>query len=315
MKNIFKVSLVTTLLCLSTSLLAGERIDQVLSTTSDGRVSIDVMNGKVAIRTWDKNEVKVVGELDDDAEGYQFEASDSGRVVFKVEMPKRRWGSWKDDGSNLEFWVPVNNELRYEGVNADIEVDGVKGGSRVNTVNGSVEANSLYGRVELETVNGKIKAHGLNGKIKLDTVNGEIKDEDSEGEIKIETVNGDIETNSSAEDIEISNVNGDMDLQLATVKELEISTVNGDIDMEIELMDASRVFISTVGGDADIKFKGDVSAEFNIEAHSGGDIDNKLTKDKVKRDKYGPGESLRFQMGDGTAEVEIDTVGGDITIE
>ena len=315
MNKILSTGLVTALLCMSGSVWAGEKIDQVVNTTNDGRVSIDVMNGKVKIRTWDKNEVRVAGELDDAAEGYRFESTESGRVLFKVEMPKRRWGSWKDDGSNLEFWIPINNELRYEGVNADVDVDGVMGGSRVNTVNGGIDANGLNGRIELETVNGKIKSKALSGKIKLDTVNGAIKDEDSDGEVQIETVNGDIRTTSKAQRVEISNVNGDMDLSLSKVKELEISTVNGDIDMQVELMKDSRFFVSTVGGDADIKFIGDVSAEFNIEAHSGGDIRNKLTKDKVKRDKYGPGESLKFQTGGGSAEVEIDTVGGDITIE
>ena len=315
MKKRILSTITSSLLLLSGVALAGDKIDESLPTTADGRLSIDVMNGEVKIKTWNKNEVKVVGELDDDAEGYQFESTEDGRVVFRVEMPKRRWGNWDDSGSNLEFWLPENNNLRFEGVNADVDVENVMGGAKVNTVNGNVEAKSLKGRVNLETVNGKIKTSGLEGKIKLNTVNGTIEDRNSSGDVNFETVNGDIESNTTAADIDISNVNGDMDLELSLVKELEISTVNGDIELELSIEERSRVFISTVGGDADIKFNGTLSADFNIEAHSGGDIRNKLTKDKVKRDRYGPGETLEFKVGKGEAEIEIETVGGDITIE
>jgi len=315
MKKLILSTITSSLLLFSGLTFAGEKIDESLMTTKDGRLSIDVMNGKVTIKTWDKNEVKVVGELDDDAEGYQFESNDKGRVIFKVEMPKRRWANWDDSGSKLEFWLPENNNLRFEGVNADVDVENVLGGAKVNTVNGNVEAKSLKGRINLETVNGKIKTRSLEGKIKLNTVNGTIEDRNSSGDVNFETVNGDIDSDTSAADIDISNVNGDMELDLSLVKELEISTVNGDIDLELAIEDNSRIFISTVGGDADIKFNGTISADFNIEAHSGGDIRNKLTKDKVKRDRYGPGETLEFKVGSGTAEIEIETVGGDITIE
>ena len=315
MNKIIANGLICALLGFSGALMAGEKIDEVVETKADGRLYVDVMNGEVVIHTWDRNEVKVTGELDDDAEGYQFDVSGDGRVVFKVEMPKRRWGGWNDDGSNLQFWMPKTNELRFEGVNVNVAASGITGGTRINTVNGNVKADGLTKRIELETVNGKIKSTNLEGKIRINTVNGEIHDKDSKGVVKFETVNGDINTNTRAQHVEINNVNGDMDLNLAKIKELEIGTVNGDIELDIELLDASRVFISTVGGDANITFRGDVSAEFNIEAHSGGDITNRLTKDKVKRDRYGPGESLRFKIGSGSSEVEIDTVGGDIRIE
>ena len=312
--NKLKMSTLTLALAMSVGAIAGEKVDESVTTTADGRVSIDVQSGDVNIRTWDKNEVKVSGELDDDAEGYEFENEGNGRVTFKVRMPKRKWGSWKDDGSKLEFYIPENSNLRFEGVNVDVSANSVKGGSKIHTVNGNVEAKKLTGRIDLETVNGQIKSVDLQGDIELNTVNGEIQDVDSQGEIQIETVNGDINTNTAAEELTISNVNGDIDLQLDKVKELEISTVNGDIDLAMSTEVLEKAYITTVGGDADIRFEGQVDADFNIEAHSGGDITNNLTGDKVKKDKYGPGESLKFSQGSGKANIEIDTVSGDIRI-
>lgn len=314
LKTVSKWSILSMTLLSAGVALAGEKIDQALETAVDGRVSIDVMSGEVQIKSWDKNEVKVVGELDDDAEGYQFEQNNN-RVVFKVHMPRQRWGSWKDSGgSELTFWVPKGSELRFEGVNTDIKVDGITGSSRINTVNGDIEAYQLTSRVSLETVNGRVEAEKLEGKIKLMTVNGEIDDRDSAGELEIEAVNGDIRTNSQAEEVAVNNVNGDMNLTLKNIKELEINTVNGDIGMSLETQKRAKVYISTVGGDAYIKMPSDISANFSIEAHSGGDITNRLTSDRSTKERYGPGESLRFTTGSDAVEIEIDTVSGDIKL-
>lgn len=292
---------------------AGEQIDKTLDTSTSGQVIIDVMRGDVKIMSWNKNEVRVVGELDDDAEGYQFESS-GDEVVFSIEMPERRWGSLDGDGSKLEIWMPASNSVRFEGVNVNVDVTGVTGGARINTVNGDIKAENLVQRVSLETVNGEIKAKDLKGKINLNTVNGEIFDDGSEGKVSFETVNGEINTNTQADEISISNVNGDMELKLNEVKELEISTVNGDLDLALGLADDARVTISSVGGDADIKFVGELSARFNLETHAGGDIRNRLSDDKPNESRYTRGEKLRFTIGSGSAQVEVDTVGGDIKL-
>lgn len=311
----WKASIASVLCMLSMSVSAGEKVNELVETKAKGNVTIDVMSGKVSIKTWEKSQVQIMGELSNDADGYTFEVDEDGEVYFKVNMPNNRWGNWSnDDGSQLEILVPKTNSLRFEGVNVDINASGIQGGTRINTVNGDVKATDLISRIKLETVNGSIKSTNLNGKVKLNTVNGEIQDKNSQGELEIETVNGDIETETSATEIGISNVNGEMKVNAKSVDEIEVSTVNGDIDVTLNLTKNGRFSYSSVGGDADIHFIGDVSANFNIETHAGGDITNRLTKERAKEAKYGPGESLRFRIGTGSAEVQIDTVSGDVTL-
>lgn len=310
----FKLGLVT-LGLMSTMAWAGEKVNESLKTSADGFVVVEVQTGNVNIKTWDKNEVKVVGELDDSAEGYKFEV-DGRKIYFKVDMPERRWGGYNDrDGSKLEFWLPADNKLKFEGVNVDVKANGVKGGSMINTVNGDIEASNLIDKVKLETVNGDINAEDLKGKVSIFTVNGEVKDRNSEGVLSIETVNGEIHSNTKATELALNNVNGDMRIVTGKVEDVEVSTVNGDLDIELDLIAKGRFVYSSVGGDADILFLGDVSADFDIEAHAGGDIDNYITNDKAKEAKYGPSERLRFKVGPGDADVEIDTVSGDIKIK
>ena len=310
----FKLGLVT-LGLMSISAWAGDKVDESAQTSADGFLVVDVQSGDVKIQTWDKNEIKVVGELDDDAEGYKFEV-DGRKVYFKVKMPERRWGGFNNsDGSKLEFWLPASNKLKFEGVNVNVKADGVQGGSMINTVNGDIDASNLSDKVKLETVNGDINAKDLTGKINIYTVNGEVKDRDSKGTLAIETVNGEIDSTTNATELALNNVNGDMRVVMTKVEDVEVSTVNGDIDIELDLIAKGRFVYSSVGGDADILFLGDVSADFDIEAHAGGDIDNYITSDKAKEAKYGPSSRLRFKVGAGDADVEIDTVSGDVKLK
>ena len=317
LKPTMTLSLIATMLT-SVSAWAGEKINETLSAQAKGDVVIEVESGRVEIKTWNKNEVKVAGELDDDAEGYKFVA-DGDRVIFKVEMPERRWNSgWNssnDKGSVLEFYIPNGSELKFEGVNVNVAVADVEGGSRINTVNGDVDAENLSSRVKLETVNGDIKGVNLSGKVYLHTVNGEVDDTNSQGEVTIETVNGDITSVTMATEVNMDNVNGDLKVVTVNANEVEINTVNGDLDIELSMSEKGKFSFSSVGGDADIVFVGDVSADFDIEAHAGGDIDNYLSSHKPEEAKYGPSEWLKFTLGNGDADVEVDTVNGDIALK
>ena len=58
-----------------------------------------------------------------------------------------------------------------------------------------------------------------------------------------------------------------------------------------------------------------VSAQFDIGAHAGGNIINKISDVQAKKPKYGPSRSLRFINNGGAADVEISTVHGRIVLD
>lgn len=299
----------------SFSALAGERIDETKELSSNGRFSMENKSGFVKITTWDKQEVRVVGELDERAKGYTFE-SDGKRAYFEVEVPSQMWSNRNSDGSRLEVFVPVNVKFEYEGVNSEVDVRGIRGRTEIGTVNGDITARDLEGDTRLSTVNGKISADSLKGDITLASVNGEIKDKNSSARrAEMEVVNGEINIQSDYQELSVSSVNGDIELVMQTVNELRMETVNGRIDAELALAEKGQINITTVGGRVDLKFKNDVEARFEIEAHAGGRIVNNLTKDEVKKAKYGPARSLYFKTGNAKADVEIETVNGRIELD
>lgn len=301
--------------CLSTQALAGELVDRTLDTAEDIFIDIEHLDGAMQVKTWGKAQVRVVGELHDKAEKLIFEQRGS-KVKLRVKMPKSSYRSYnKQDGDQLEVFVPVAAKIKYESVNAEFEGAGFKGGADIETVNGDIKVSDLTGRLDIETVNGDIKGHNLAGNIKLETVNGSIQDLDSNADkVKYDSVNGDIEANTKARELRVETVNGDMELELETVDELNLSTVNGSIEAQLNLLPKGDVRASSVGGSIKLAFQPDVSARFEIEAHAGGRIRNQISDDEVRKAKYGPGRWLEFSNQGGDAKVKVSTVHGRITL-
>ena len=294
---------------------AGERVDERMTVAKDVTVEIEHSSGDIKIRGWDKTEVTVVGELDERAKKFIFEER-KGRVLIKVKMPKvRNWNESKG-GDDLDIRVPFGSEVRYTGINADAEIFDLRNGLQATTVNGSIEAQDIAGRVALQSVNGDIDSRNLSGDLRLETVNGRIRDRNSSGtELNLDSINGDIESAGSINDVTVETVNGSIELDLNEVDKLEMSTVNGTIEVSMHLLKNGDVEGSTVSGEIDLSMQPDVSARFDVQAHAGGSIINRLTDHQVSKAKYGPGRWLEFDLQGGRAKVDLSTVSGRIVLD
>lgn len=297
--------------------LAGQQVNETLDAASDGYVEIEHVNGKAVITGWDKDEVKVVGELSDRTERFIFER-DGDEVLIKVKVERQRngWNWNSDDGDDLEIFIPHGSRLNYTSVNADVTLSAIHGGTEVEVVNGDVEADDLQKKVQLESVNGDIDTTNLNGNIRIETVNGSIEDNNtSKRRITYETVNGNIDVTSNASEIKAETVNGNIDMVLDKVEDVSLSSVNGSVSSQMTLLDDGDVRVSTVGGGVSLYFQKGVSARFDIEGHAGGRIVNKLSDHKEQKAKYGPSRWLEFSLNGGDATVDVSTVSGRVKLD
>ncbi|MDP5032090.1 DUF4097 family beta strand repeat-containing protein [Paraglaciecola sp.] len=304
------------LLIISSASFATEKVDKTLDVNINSYIRIEHVNGLAKISTWDKAEVQVTGTLGDKTDKFIFER-DGNEVVIKVKTKKHSgWGNWgSDDGDDLTILVPANSKINYSAVNADVEVSGVRGGADIETVNGSLEVKQLGGRIRLDSVNGNITATELEGDVKIETVNGDIHSRSSKGrDDKYSSVNGDITVQTESEELQAETVNGDVELSLASVRQLNLETVNGSLEANMQLQKNGEVNASSVGGSIDLNFQQEVSARFDIQAHAGGNIDNRLSEHKVQKDKYGPSRWLTFSLNGGNAKVNVSTVSGRVKI-
>lgn len=295
---------------------AGEKVDKSLDAAADGYVQFENVNGQVEFISWDKNEVRVSGELDDRMEKFIFERSGK-QILIKIKLKESRGWGWHNDskGDDLQVYLPATNHLEVDSVNTDFTLSGLRNGVDIDVVNGDIRADDLSGKIQIETVNGDVKSRQLKGNVKLESVNGDLDDDGSVGErLVVDTVNGDIKVNADYQEVKIESVNGDGELYLERVKDLSASTVNGDFQMRFRLDTDGRIAAESVGGDLTLSFQDDVSARFDVDSH-GGRIINKLTDDRTEEAKYGPAKWLRFTSGSGEGRVKVTTVGGKITLQ
>ena len=313
MKNI---QLLILLLAFSVSAQAGEKVDKTLDVSATADITIEDPNSRIEIHAWDKNKVKVTGEISDQAKGYTFEKQ-GDNIIFAVEYEGRM--DWNDsdkakDSSKLIFYVPIKSRLEISNVNGDIDVTGIEGGTSVESVNGNIAVEKLKQRITLETINGNIVTNEIEGKINMETINGNVTDKDSSGTLKVSTVQGNIKSTSRYSIVEIEIVNGGLELQLDKIDELSIDSVNGKVDAAMDLNSKGEVSVSNVNGSIDLKFNQDVSADFQVDVAVSGAIINKLTTDKAEKQVYGPGSNLNFSKNGGSGRVEVSTVSGKVQI-
>ena len=299
------------------SAFAGEKVDRVLDTSTQPKLDIEHVSGDAEIRGWDKPQVKVTGELGDNTEEFIFEQRGNLVIVHvEVEKNEKKWWKHKENGDDLIIYVPNGSDVNYTAVNADVDISDITNSVNVDVVNGDVVMNHIGERIKVESVNGDITLNNVTGKLNIETVNGDI-DASHEGleSVTFVAVNGDIEVETNSPSVNVETVNGGIDLNLQKIDSLDLTTVNGKIEANMYLNPNGRVKAGSVGGTMELLFQPNVSAQFDIEAHAGGDIINKITEDDVRKSKYGPSSWVRFINGEGDANVDLSTVNGRIVVK
>lgn len=271
---------------------AGDKVEKTIDVKSDGVVEISNVRGIVRVEGWDKDQVSVKGELDDMAEDFIFETSRSTTVI-KVELPRGRIN--RGDGSNLIVRVPYSNKVDFNGVSSDFIVNTVKAG------------------IDIKTVSGDVTAENIETELKIKTVSGDIDLTESTGKARLSSVSGDIDANINSDEIDVDTVSGDSVLRLREYSRLEANTVNGELWVKGSQTDGGRTRMSTVNGDIELTFVGQLNATVKAKAGPGGDITNNLTDTKVE-EIFPNQEKLNCEVGNGDGRVSLSTVNGSIKI-
>jgi DUF4097 and DUF4098 domain-containing protein YvlB len=225
-------------------LAARDIIEETRALDPDGRFELENVNGRITLRTWSQDEVRIEAERAATSEealsDIEIAISGEGREVrVRTRYPKQTaWFSGGNRGKvDYEITVPRGADVRLKTVNGPVDVEGLSGDLRVESVNGGLDLADLEGEVQAKTVNGGIHASfdrvPEGGQYRFKTVNGGIEvslPDDAGGRLEATTVNGSI----------------DCDLPLEVTKKkkrrlegrlgpgsgsFELGTVNGGIDV------------------------------------------------------------------------------------
>lgn len=290
-----KTILALLFLCLAVNANA-ERIDKTLKVDKDGDIRIEVIEGKVVVEGWDKPSVRVTGNVPE-LEDFVFR-TDGDQTLIEIESEHGFWGGRKSGGyAKLTIYAPKQSAIYTEGVSSSFVITNMDNTVRSSTMSGDISLEGGRGKVHLESVSGDVTALNSNGKVTL------------------ESVSGDIEAKVESSFFEAQSVSGSIEAVIGESEHVELATVSGDIEVDLKLMAGSELDADTVSGDIELKFLNDkLDASFEIETGPGGDIRNFITKDRQSK-SFAFSGSMEFEVGKGSASVEVETMSGTIRID
>ena len=297
--QVLTLAICTSLAC--APLFAGTPINETRPLDPRGRIDIDNVKGRIEVRAWDRNEVRITGTLGDGVEKLVIDG-DRNDLEVRVEYPQRM-GGWRGDRSGptvLVLQVPLRADLDIESVSADIDVDGVAPGDLdIETVSGNVVVAAAPGKASVSSVSGDLRLTLNTADAKSESVSGDIGLSGRlDGEVHAETVSGDIAIDSRGE----------------RVKRLSTGTVSGDAEVRVALAQGGEIHSETVSGDIRLRMPKALSARERGESFSG---DLEAPGATVHKEEFGPGQSLEARYGSGAGEIRIESFSGDaiLTLE
>jgi DUF4097 and DUF4098 domain-containing protein YvlB len=292
--------------------LAGKRVDLSEAAKPDGFVKISIVRGDLIVEGWDKDEVSLVGTLDEKTEQFIFDVSGRDtRIIVKIPSNNTSWCC--NEGSNLRIMVPKGSQVDVATVSTEVRLTDIRGGLDMSGVSGDVRIQKVSERLRVRNVSGEITVHDVDAYARIKTVSGEIDARSIKGGGAFHTVSGEIVLRDVTDEIDVESVSGDIEVIGRNISLARGHSVSGDIDLEIELIDDALVEFDSVSGSVRLRLDGKLNHKFDLETGSGS-IRNRITDDKPKKSKYIRDEQLRFTVGEGDGQVNVSTRSGDISV-
>jgi len=297
---------------LSLSLLAKDRYEEKFEKTEalakDGKVFLGNVSGDVAVKTWDKAEVRIealkMSEASSEAKAKENCAQvtieitrEAGvlRIDTKYPHQKRFWGG---DSLNVsvdyKLWIPSGASVEVKSVSGDVDLESLGGAVKARVVSGSVVLRKAASGADLTTVSGELTLEDVAGNVYLKTVSGDIGAVRVQGSIDAESVSGGIEMR------EVSGASG-----------VNAKTLSGDVDYLGGLEAKGRYSLKSHSGNVRMSLPADAAFSFDAETFSG-DVDSDF-KIEVSG-KVSPRE-VHGTINGGGAEVQLSTFSGSIDLK
>jgi DUF4097 and DUF4098 domain-containing protein YvlB len=261
--------------------------DQTVPVSRGTRLAIDNFAGEIVIRAWDKDAVRVQARS-------SMRAKVNVRTEAGVLSIDAAFVNSKNRSVDYEIsapaWMPMNIEGQYDFVT----VEGIQAEVLITTVRGDIVLKGT-GPATAKTIEGAIEVDGARGKTTLSSVNEDITVSGGTGDIVVDTTNGSITLSRLAS----SNV--------------EVTTVNGDVTYEGALADKGHYSFSTHNGDITVTVPDTANATFNVRTYNG-EFGASLPVKGPDTSTVRRGKRVTYTLGNGSAEVEIETFGGDIRL-
>jgi len=263
------------------ALRAQNTLDTTLAARAGTRLSVNNMTGEVAVRAWDRPQIRIVAEY----ERARIEVDESPGHV-SVRTTHRR------SSSDVEFTITVPNGTAVEvaGVATDVDLDGICGEVSVNTVSGDVNARCVTDAT-VQSVSGNVTVTDARAAVELGSTSGDVVVRGARNDVSAHSVSG---------DISLSDVNGTI---------VTAETVTGDILYAGRIQDGGRYQFEAHSGDVTIRVAGNLNAAISVGTFSG-DFESDFPIELAPGSRLG--REWDFRLGNGSARLRLRSFSGTI---
>ncbi len=260
--------------------------DQTVPVTRGTRLLVDNFAGEVVIRTWDKDAVHVVARHFPRAQV----SIKTGESTLSVISSRRTAGS-----VDFEIAVPAWMAVKVDGEFNFVDVQGTQADVSVSTVRGDIVIHGGSGFISARSVQGAVSIEGARGKISASSVNERVSITASGGEIVADTTNGDV----SFDRVDTTSV--------------DATTINGNITFDGVPAPRGQYRLSTHNGNIIVAVPETSNVTFNVRTYKG-DFTSALPTTGPAAGRVRGGRRVSFTLGSGSAEMELESFGGEIQL-
>jgi DUF4097 and DUF4098 domain-containing protein YvlB len=262
--------------------------DDTVAVARGARLSVENASGSVEVHTWDRDSLRV-----------QARHGAGTKVVIRADQSSVTVHAISPDGhaGSVEYeitapaWIP----MRIEGNHNNVTIEGAHGDVSVENVRGDIAITKDAGSITASTIEGQVTIEGGRGKIDVSSVNDGINITGSSGEISAETTNG---------SISLSRIDGTA---------IDVATINGDVTFDGTIADNGRYSFNSHNGDIILTIADTVNATFNVRTYNG-EFNTSLPMKGPERSTVRRGRRASFTLGTGSADVDLESFGGEITV-
>ena len=303
-------------------IVAGERAFAADDLTQDFSFAVEEapilliknISGTVRVETWDRLEIKVtVSKRSDDVKVNISEDISANKITFEVENTKPFNLFDFGDKKRVDFTATVPRLTAFEGnlVSGDMTVEGSNGSlgdldlelvsAEVRVDNAkNTEVNSTSGRIELNEIDGRVRARSVSGDVIINVA------EDTD----VNTTSGRVELGRIEGEVNIETVSGRIEVVDADAPNMRLKTISGRISAATIVSAGGVYSFSTVSGSITLTLPEDTQARIDASFISRG---IGVIDFPIRLESTSPRE-LKGVIGDGSAEIKINTVSGKIDI-
>lgn len=270
-----------------TPLRDAPKTDETVPVQRGTRLTINNFAGEVIIHSWDKDQIHVVARHQART---KVSIKNNGTVVAISASSMGPQGS-VDYDITAPAWMPIRTEGTYnfvtmEGVQAEVFANTVRGDVMIKGGTGSITAKSVEGEVDVEDARGRVNVSSVNEKIRITNTSGEVTAE---------------------------SVNGSITMTGMDATSVDASSVNGTITYEGRIADRGHYSFETHNGDLLLGVPENANATFTIRTYQGG-FSTDLPLAGVGRNELQRGRRVTTTLGNGSADVTLETFGGAIRL-